>query len=554
MTDRVPPVSEWIWQQKYRWGQESALSGTFRRVARTVAQAEGCRAGVWARAFFGFLLEGGFLPGGRILANAGTDRDATLVSCFVAGQITPSQDGLESLLQECALTLQRGGGIGIDFSPVPPREGAGAGLSGPVAWIERVDHMCRDLVSHPHRRAAIMATLRCDHPDIEHFIRAKRFSDRLPHCNLSVLVTDGFVRGVRADASWDLVVDGKTVRRLPARALWQELAQAALESGEPGVLFIDRINRENNLAYAETITACNPCGEVPLPAQGACVLGSLNLTRFVSAPFQPGSHFEFARLASAARRAVRFLDDVIEVADFPHSGQASCARASRRVGLGLTGLADALVFLGLPYDSEMARRLASRIAETLRNAAYGASIMLAEEKGVFKAFRPAPYLQSPFVQRLPDALQARIAKSGLRNSHLLAIAPAGSISLLAGNVSSGIEPVFAARQVRRFQTTEGHADSVGLTDYALEVWARSGLPGDLPPAFVTAAGLSADAHLTMQAAIQPFIDNAISKTINLPKTDGQDIGAVFLKAFDLGLKGCTVFREGGCRAGVLIPD
>ncbi len=553
MADGILAVSEWIWRQKYRWRNEVALSATFQRVAQAAAQAEGDRARLWAPVFLELLLEGGFLPGGRILANAGTDQEATLVNCFVAGPVMPSQDGLEALLRESALTLERGGGVGIDFSPVPPLGGSGAGLSGPVAWIERVDQMCRDLVAHPPRRAAIMATLRCDHPDIEAFIRTKQFSGGLKHCNLSVLVRDSFVAAVRADASWGLVIDGRTVTTLPARQLWQGLAQAALESGEPGVLFIDRINRENNLAYAETITACNPCGEVPLPAHGACVLGSLNLTRFVRAPYQAGSHIDFLRLASAVQRAVRFLDDVIDVAAFPLPEQAIRARESRRIGVGLTGLADALILLGLPYDSETARCLAARIAETIRDAAYDASIRLAEEKGTFKAFRPEGYLQSPFVQRLPSGLRTRIAHSGLRNSHLLAIAPAGSISLLAGNVSSGIEPVFAAHQVRQVQTANEGTESFGLTDHALDIWAQSGLRGGLPPAFVTAAGLSARAHLEMQAAIQPFIDNAISKTINLLQADGQDIFDIFLKAFDLGLKGCTVFRAGRCAGGVLIP-
>jgi len=554
MAESILPVSEWIWRHRYRWGNEADLSATFQRVAQAVAQAEGDRAGVWARLFLDLLLEGGFLPGGRIIANAGTDQDATLVNCFVAGPITPSPDGLQSLLRESALTLQRGGGVGIDFSPVLPFAGSGAGLSGPVAWIERVERMCRDLVARPNRRAAIMATLRCDHPDIEAFIQAKQSPGRLEHCNLSVLVSDRFVNAVRADAAWGLVVDGRTVRTLPARKLWKGLTQAALESGEPGVLFIDRINRENNLAYAETITACNPCGEVPLPVHGACVLGSLNLTRFVRAPFQPGSHVDFRRLASAARRAVRFLDDVIDIAGFPLREQSIRARESRRIGLGLTGLANAFIFLGLPYDSDTARHLASRIAETIRDAAYDASIRLAQAKGAFKAFRPEPYLKSPFVQRLPNALRARIARSGLRNSHLLAIAPAGSISLLAGNVSSGIEPVLAALQVRKVQTEGGRTQSFGLTDYALDIWAQSGSRGGLPPAFVTAAGLSASAHLAMQSAIQPFIDNAISKTINLLEADGLDVYDIFLKAFDLGLKGCTVFRAGGCAGGVLVPS
>jgi ribonucleoside-diphosphate reductase alpha chain len=401
----------------------------------------------------------------------------------------------------------------------------------------------------------MIGVLRCDHPDIDAFVEAKQSGAGLRRFNLSVLVTDAFFEAVRTDADWRLgfptVSAEPSSRRLPARELWKRIMHAAYRSAEPGVLFIDRINAENNLAYCERITATNPCGELPLPPYGACDLGSLNLPRFVSAPFTLEAVMDFDALAGAARLAVRFLDNVIDISRFPLPQQAAAAKASRRVGLGITGLADALVMLGLSYGGPESLALASRLMQVIRDAAYGASAALAQEKGSFPAFRREPYLEAPFVQRLPAALRGRIARNGIRNSHLLAIAPTGSISLLAGNVSSGLEPIYAPAW-RRTLTTPRGPQRFDLTDAAVSAW--RGLKGDdsLPPAFVRAEGLTIDDQLGMQAALQPFVDSAISKTVTVAQDCPFDVFALAYElAHDLGLKGCTLYRPNPVTGAVL---
>ena len=346
---------------------------------------------------------------------------------------------------------------------------------------------------------------------------------------------------------------GQVVRTLRARDLWDRMLRAAYESGEPGVLFIDRINRESNLGYAETIHACNPCGEVPLPPYGACDLGSINLTRFVSHPFSSKPAFDFAAVASTAHLAVRFLDNVLDLSHFPLLAQAEQARSARRIGLGITGLADALIMLGLDYDSNAGREFSARLLGTMRNAAYESSVELAEEKGSFPLFDADAFLDRPFTHRLPEEIRASIRRKGIRNSHLLAIAPTGSISLLAGNVSAGIEPVYAASVNRRVKRLGGADDMMELEDFAVRVW-REGKRGKLPPSFVTAAELSAEAHLAMQATAQDFVDNAISKTINADSSlPYEAFSQVYRQAYDLGLKGCTVYRQGSRGEDVLTP-
>jgi ribonucleoside-diphosphate reductase alpha chain len=419
------------------------------------------------------------------------------------------------------------------------------------AW----DAMCAKSLSVGFRRGAMIGVLRCDHPDIEAFIDAKLSGASLRHFNLSILVTDAFVKAARADADWTVAYppDGgdRFARRLPARGLWVRIMQAAHLSAEPGVLFIDRINAENNLAYCERIAATNPCGEIPLPPYGACDLGSLNLPRFVSAPFTPQAALDWGGLAAAARLAVRFLDDVIDASLFPLPQEEAAAKTSRRVGLGITGLADALLMLGLRYGEPESLALAGRLMRVIRNAAYGASAALAEEKGSFPAYRRAPYLAAPFVQRLPASLRDRIARNGMRNSHLLAIAPTGSISLLAGNVSSGLEPIYAAAWRRTLATPRGPR-AFALTDAAVELWRARAGDDSLPPAFTAAEDLTIDAHLGMQAALQPFVDNAISKTVTVAQDTPFDAFArAYDRAYDLGLKGCTLYRPNPLTGAVL---
>ena len=358
------PISEDIWKQKYRFGAEAGNEDTWQRVARAVASVELRDADAWQTRFAHILSDYRFLPGGRILANAGTDRMATLLNCFVMGVLDDSIEGLFTALRESAITLQQGGGIGLDFSPIrpagSPAQRTGNIASGPVSFMQLWDAMCETVTSDRARRGAMMAVLRCDHPDIEAFIDAKREGGRLSHFNLSVLVTDDFVRAVDTGADWPLKFRGETVRVLKAADLWERLLRAGYESGEPGVLFIDRINDENNLGYAEQIFAANPCGEVPLPPYGACDLGSVNLTRFVNRPFASDVELDFETLAATVHTAVRFLDNVLDASHYPLAQQAVQAAESRRIGLGVTGLADALIMLGIPYGSVQGRRTSWR--------------------------------------------------------------------------------------------------------------------------------------------------------------------------------------------------
>jgi ribonucleoside-diphosphate reductase alpha chain len=416
--------------------------------------------------------------------------------------------------------MQQGGGVGYDFSTLRPQgavaKAVGGVASGPVSFMRIWDAMCGTLLSTGARRGAMMATLRCDHPDIEQFIEAKRAPGQLRNFNLSVLVTDELMRAVREDIDWALVFDRRVHRRVSARALWEKLMRATYDYAEPGVLFIDRINRLNNLWYCEQISATNPCGELPLPPYGACDLGSINLTAFVRDPFGPSAALDLDGVADTVRVAVRMLDNVIDVSRFPLPKQAEMARGARRIGLGLTGLADAFIMLGLHYGEPPARELAARIMRTICHSAYGASVELAREKGPFPFFDRDRYRSGEFIKSLPDDIQQNIARYGIRNSHLTAIAPTGTISLLANNVSSGIEPVFGFHTKRHVLEVDGKPVEHAVTDYALEHW-RS-LRHDLPMsrAFVTAPELSPAEHLKMQAALQPYVDSSISKTINVP--------------------------------------
>ena len=582
-----PPLSESLWKTRYRAAGETEIAATWRRVARALASVEPSDQDRWERRFLAILEGFRFLPGGRILAGAGVDRDVTLLNCFVMGQVPDDLAGIFEALKEGALTMQQGGGIGVDFSTLRPAglrgQRVGGVASGPVSFMRIWDRMCATLLSTSARRGAMMGTLRCDHPDILAFIDAKRDPQALRNFNLSVLVTDAFIDALDQDGSWALVfpVDQLTpedlrrfpgrlerlwsgrpgpvtcalIRELPARLLWDRLMRAAYDTAEPGVLFIDRINRENNLAYREQISATNPCGEVPLPPYGACDLGSLNLTAFVQSPFSEGARLDLAALADTAAIATRLLDNVIELTRFPLPAQAEQALGSRRIGLGITGLADALVLLGLRYDSAAGRELAVAVMRTIGQAAYRASIALAAEKGAFPFFESGPYLASPFVQRLPSEIRAGIARSGIRNSHLTAIAPAGTISLIAGNLSSGIEPVFARTMLRRIRGPDGDSDErLPIEDRAVHLWkTRFGdRPG--PPAFVSARDLAPADHLAMQAVLQPLCDSAIAKTINVPvDIVFSDFSNLYHRAYELGLKGCTLFRPNRVSGAVLTP-
>jgi ribonucleoside-diphosphate reductase alpha chain len=403
----------------------------------------------------------------------------------------------------------------------------------------------------------MMGTLRCDHPDIEEFVDAKRAAGVLHNFNLSVLVTDALLRAVDEGRDWPLAwpsgnaaVSGRTV---PARRLWRRIVESALETAEPGVLFVDTINRDNNLRYCETISATNPCGEVPLPPYGACDLGSINLAAAVSAPFSDAAAIDHAELERLSGIAVRFHDNVIDVSRFPLQKQAQQARRTRRIGLGITGLGDALAMLGLRYDSAAARDAASEAMRTIRDAAYHAAIELAAEKGPFPAYEAARYCDAPFIGRLPPEIRKSLERHGIRNSHVLSIAPAGTISLLAGNLSSGVEPIYALEAERTIRGTGQTLQDIVVDDFAFRQWrAACGDESALPESFVTSDAISGDAHLAMQASLQPYVDNAISKTITLPPGSTVDtVDDIFRRAHHAGIKGCTVFRPGSVRGEVI---
>jgi ribonucleoside-diphosphate reductase alpha chain len=580
------PIAEHIWRTKYRLvtsgSAEAGIEDTWRRVAGALAGVETRDSETWEARFYDILSDFRFLPGGRILAGAGSGRRVTLFNCFAMGIVHDQMESIFEGLKEGALTMQAGGGIGYDFSNLRPRHSvaraSGRIASGPVSFMRIWDAMCATVMSTGARRGAMIASLRCDHPDIETFIDAKRSAGELQHFNLSVQVTDAFMQAVERDEPWALVfpVDSleddaaeetlrrqwsgtrepvacRVLKRLPARALWERLVRAAYDTAEPGVLFIDRINALNNLAYREQISTTNPCGEIPLPPYGACNLGSVNLTRFVVEPFTPRARLDMTGIRDTVAVAVRLLDNVIDCSQFPLQAQAEQAHGSRRIGLGITGLGDTLIMLGLDYATDTARRQARNVMQTICHAAYSTSIELAGEKGCFPFYDRDAYAQGAFIRALPDSIRGGIAEQGMRNSHLTAIAPNGTISLLAGNVSSGIEPVFDFHYRRRILNRAGDYETFDVTDYAFRAWLVSMLQQPLPEYFVDARSLPPLAHLKMQAALQPFVDNAISKTINIPEDYSfADFRSLYEDAYREGVKGCTTFRPTPVRGGILL--
>jgi ribonucleoside-diphosphate reductase alpha chain len=563
------PIAEEIWNLKYRLRDEdgspldNSLDDTFARVAAAAAAAESGGKRVrqrWAKKFHAAMSDFGFLPGGRILAGAGSRRRVTLFNCFVMGEVADDLSGIFEGVRKAALTMQMGGGIGVDFSTLRPRgamvHGVGADASGPVSFMDVWDSMCRTIMSAGARRGAMMATLRADHPDIEEFIDAKGTAGRLTNFNLSVLVPDALMQAVAVDGEWDLVFADKVYRTVRARDLWERIMSATYESSEPGVIFIDRVNALNNLAYCETIHATNPCGEQPLPPYGACLLGSLNLTVFVSDPFTAKAALDLEKLADRAALAVRFLDDVIDVSQYPLPEQKQEALAKRRMGLGVTGLADALIMCGAVYGSDTAANLAATWMRTIQEAAYKASSELAAEKGSFPLFDADKFLASSMIERLNPSIAGDIREKGIRNGCLTTIAPTGTISLLAGNVSSGIEPVFDFVYSRRVLAADGGLRTEPVEDFAHAMF-RSGSreAGELPGEFVRASDIGPTDHLRMQAAVQRYCDSSISKTINVPEDFAyNDFEDVYRQAYELGLKGCTTFRPSPLRGAVLVPD
>ena len=561
MTQFAAPIAQQIWDMKYRLKEadgteiDHTVQDTWRRIAKDLAKVEADPA-KWEEKFYDALEGFKFLPAGRITAGAGTGRQVTLFNCFVMGTIPDDMGGIFEMLKEAALTMQQGGGIGYDFSTIRPKgalvRGVAADASGPLSFMDVWDAMCRTIMSAGSRRGAMMATLRCDHPDIEDFITAKSDAARLRMFNMSVLITDPFMEAVKEDADWHLIFEGKTFKTVSARGLWDQIMQATYDYAEPGVIFIDRINNANNLNYCETIAATNPCGEQPLPPYGACLLGSINLARLVVDPFEGTAQLDEELLKGLVATAVRMMDNTVDASKFPLEAQAREAENKRRIGLGVTGLADALLMVGVRYGSKEAAELTEKWLHQVARASYLASVDLAKEKGAFPLFDAEPYLASGTMVGMDADVRDAIKAHGIRNALLTSIAPTGTISLYAGNVSSGIEPVFAYSYTRKVLQKDGSRTEEEVTDYAVQMWRDKFGDKELPDYFVNAQTLLPADHVRMQAAAQKWIDSSISKTINCPEDiDFGTFKNVYLEAYESGCKGCTTYRPNAVTGSVL---
>lgn len=534
--------SEWVWDNKYRLKKpdgtpiDETVEDTFLRVAMAVAQAEKESVrDVWADRFFDAMNNFEFLPAGRILAGAGSGRNVTMLNCFVMGTIPDSLEGIMDACTESALTLKQGGGIGMDFSSLRPRgalvNGVGSVSSGAVSFMDLWNTMCGTIMSAGARRGAMMGTLRVDHPDIEEFVAAKQTPGRLTNFNVSVLVTDEFMRAVKADGRHDLHFGGQHYGTVSACDLWDKILRSTYDHAEPGVIFIDRVNERNPLNSVETICATNPCGEQPLPPYGACLLGSINLARLVKKPFTSDARINFDRLSQLVPVAVRFLDNVLNISNFPLIEQHDEAMAKRRIGLGITGLADALVMMGAGYQNSDV--VAGVIMERIKTLAMKASIEIGQEKGPYPAWKS-------------------LHGEKRRNSHLMSIAPTGTISSFAGNESSGIEPAFEWQFKRNVLMPDGSKRTFEVEDYASRLHRVVRKDQRRGPEWVTATEISPSDHIAMVAACQPHIDSAISKTINCPPDMMfEQFRNVYDEAYRSGLKGCTTYRPSGMRGAVL---
>ena len=521
--------------QKYRLPNESFDEACSRQAAAMADNEE------HRKALKELFLAQSFMPAGRVQSAMGSPRDVTAYNCFVSGIIEDSMDSIMDRAKEAAETMRRGGGIGYDFSRIRPSGDRIVSLdstaSGPVSFMRIFDSVCRTIVSAGHRRGAMMAVLRVDHPDIEEFIRAKRNEGELTNFNISVGVTDEFMSCVQSGKPFNLTFNGQQYGTINAVKLWDEIMRSTWDWAEPGVLFLDRINSDNPLHYCETIEATNPCGEQPLPPYGACLLGSFNLVKYVT-----NKRFDFDKFKNDIPDVVRAMDNVIDRTKYPLKQQEVEAKQKRRMGLGITGLANALTMCDIPYSSANGPKITRKIVKTLACTAFEASSDLAVEKGSFPLYEAEPYLASGFVGKLPTDLREKIAAQGMRNSHLTSIAPTGTISFTADNVSSGIEPVFQHELDRTVQTEDG-PKIVRLKDYA---WHYHGVSGE------TTDDLSVDAHLNMQIAVQPFIDSAVSKTVNVgDDVTFEEFKEVYMKAWKGKLKGVTTFRLAGKRYGIL---
>ena len=552
------PIAEQMWDKKYRMKTydgtpvDLTVHDTWERIAKALAAKEK-NPEHWEGVFYNALESFKFLPAGRINAGAGTgDRKVTLFNCFVMGTLEDSLSGIYDGLKEAVLTMQQGGGIGYDFSTLRPQGaevvGVAADSSGPLTFMDVWDASCKTIMSAGTRRGAMMATMRCDHPDVEKFIEAKRDPLRLRMFNMSVLITDKFMEAVKNDDPFDLKFNGKVYKTIRAKTLWDRIMSSTYNYAEPGVIFIDRINAMNNLNYIETISCTNPCGEQPLPPYGACLLGSINLVALLNLDYTINED----ALKSIVATAVRMMDNVIDVSKFPLDKQRQEAELKRRIGLGVTGLADALALGGIVYGSDEAVEWTDAIMKMISVAAYRASIDLAKERGSFPLLDVEKFLASGNMQEMPDDIREDIREFGIRNALLTSIAPTGTISLYAGNVSSGIEPIFAISYERKVLQKDGSKITEVVEDYGVTRWKKDHGSTPLPASFVTAQTLSPKAHVGMQAAAQRWVDSSISKTVNVPEDiNFDDFKQVYVDAFEMGCKGCTTYRPNDVTGSVL---
>ncbi|PTX56324.1 ribonucleoside-diphosphate reductase class II [Litoreibacter ponti] len=556
------PIAEQIWQAKYQYKTAArdvdySVHDTWLRVARALAKAERPqdRPGV-EKLFYNAMDEFKLLPAGRILSGAGTARDVTLSNTFVMKSLPDSVDGMMDVFKEAALTMKMGGGLGFDFSTLRPKgtlvKGLDCPAAGPLAAMDICDAICRMLVTGMGR-GAMMATMRVDHPDIEDFITAKSDPTRMRNFNLSVLISDAFMAAVEADADWQLVWDGAPVRSLKARALWQTIMRQNFDAAEPGVLFVDRINAKNPLNYLETISATNSCAEQPLPPNGTCPLSSINLAKLVRDPFTPAARMDLEELKRLTSVAVHLLDDTLDVSRYAVEEQRIEAQTKRRIGLGVTGLADALIMLGVPYGSDASVALVDTWMRSLSNAAYLASAELARTRGAFAAYDAKMHMAQDCIRQLDPDVRAAIKAHGLRNATLTTVAPTGTTSMLGGNVSSGIEPIFSTSYTRKITEADGSISSQVIEDYAVALYHRiHGRDAPLTEAFVTVSQLAPADHLRIQAAAQTWIDSGISKTVNCPEDIAfDDFADIYREAYATGCKGCTTYRPNAVTGSVL---
>lgn len=585
-TSSLQPISLDVLREKYLKPGETTADELYQRVARALASVEKPELREKYEALFLANLKAGAIGAGRIMSAAGTDIQATLINCFVqpVGDCIQGVDdeGFPSIyeaLREAAETMRRGGGVGYDFSRIRPKgaqvKATASMASGPCSYMNVFDQSCSTVESAGARRGAQMGVLRIDHPDVHEFITAKRTPGRWNNFNVSVGVSDEFIQAVQNNAPWELVhkarpgtallaqgarqrADGLWVyATVAARELWDTIMKSAYDFAEPGILFLGRINEDNNLHYCEDIAATNPCGEQPLPSYGCCDLGPIILTRFVRHPFGFGgvAAFDFDAFTQAVALQVRALDNVLDVTYWPLPQQRDEAMAKRRIGVGFTGMGNTLAMLCLRYDLPEGRTMAARIAECMRDAAYASSVDLAREKGAFPKFDARGYLaEGTFASRLPESLKAAIHQHGIRNSHLLSIAPTGTVSLaFADNASNGIEPPFSWMYKRKKRESDGSTTEYAVEDHAWRLYRELG--GDveaLPDYFVSALAMPAEGHIAMMEAVQPFVDTAISKTVNIPADyPYEGFKDLYLQAWRAKLKGLATYRPNSILGSVL---